>query len=74
MLPNIPPTFSLCFYSQTNFLEEGFRFLPFVRKGKKKNNNPEDPVNPGLLLSSKIILIGKPCGLSHGFRQSLKLM
>jgi len=43
----------------------GFAFL------LERQNNPE---NPGLLLSSKIILIGKPCGLAHGFRQSLKLM
>jgi len=35
LLPNVHVASSLCFYSQMNSLEEGFRFLPFFRKGKK---------------------------------------
>jgi hypothetical protein len=35
ILPQIYFVSSLCFYNQMHSLEEGFNFLPLVRKGKK---------------------------------------
>ena len=41
--------YSVLFYSQMNFLEEGYRFLPFrrmARKAGERQKNPENPVDP----------------------------